>query len=146
MNITIPFLVCELAALSLVAQWTASARDPHVRQAIRTLYTSALPFTFRSAMARGPLWAGVVALFGLLFALPRGVAGWAAIPVFDAFALALLISHGRPMWLLPRWLHDEIQTGRVELARPVGRDWAYFWVLFLLALVMNVAVPVMLLP
>jgi hypothetical protein len=85
------------------------------------------------------VWFVAMALLSVSAVLPRDVAVWVLLIAIDVSAAALALSYRVPQPLMPRWLREEISSGRTAVARPDRVDWILLWGVLLLFAIGNVS-------
>ncbi len=115
-------------------------RTERGRSMARRMYAQkAYPFFLRMVPAVGPIVGVACLLLGLLVLLPRWLAAWAMVPILTLLFATFLLGYRYPPPLMPRWLQQEIDDGRLARARPDRMDWAQFWFILPLAILGPIA-------
>jgi hypothetical protein len=115
-------------------------RTERGRGLARRMYAQkAYPFFLRMAPAVGPLVGMGGLLFGSLVLLPRWLAVWGFVAIVSLFFATFLLSYRYPPPLMPRWLQEEIDEGKLARAMPDRMDWAQFWLILPIAVVGPIA-------
>jgi hypothetical protein len=84
-------------------------------------------------------------LLSVVAIAPRWAQVWLAIAAFDVFLAAFAYSYVVPRRHLPAWLRSDIESGRIDEARPNRDDWLLFWMFMTLAVFLNVGGPALVL-
>jgi hypothetical protein len=132
------FLACGFWLIG-IRVW--SDRNERGRATLRQVYTNGfLIFPFRQAVAIGPLWGVAAILMGAGIALPKLVGAWLWVPALVLFTAGFLLAYRVPPPFRPRWMREEQEDGRLDLARPDKMDWVLFWIVLPFALLGPVAI------
>jgi hypothetical protein len=127
------FVGCGLAMLGL--RWWAD-RSELGRARARQLYSNhMLLFHMRASITTAPIIGTGLILLGILAMLPKLLAAWLSIPAILLGVGGLLLTYRVPQRLVPRWMREEQEAGRLEVARPDRLDWLVFWVLLPLVVI-----------
>jgi hypothetical protein len=118
-----------LVAARLYVDLTPAGRA----QARRTYASRGYPLFFRLAPALSPLFACSALLIAAAGIAPRPLGALLFMLGAGSVGAAVAASYRRPPPLLPRWMRDEIEGGRLQEALPDGGDWVVFWIFAFLA-------------
>jgi hypothetical protein len=86
------------------------------------------------------LWGVAAILMGAGIALPKLVGAWLWVPALVLFTAGFLLAYRVPPPFRPRWMREEQEDGRLDLARPDKMDWVLFWIVLPFALLGPVAI------
>ena len=135
-----PFFTFAVFAVSFLVLRAYAERSERGRNTFRRMYTeNRYPQSVRAAISLAPIWFVATALLSVSAVLPRNEAVWVLLIAIDVTAAALALSYRVPQPLTPRWLREEISSGRTAVARPDRVDWILLWCVLLLFAIGNVS-------
>lgn len=120
------FVGCGIAMFGL--RWWAD-RSERARITVRDWYTDKSHlFHMRTWIITAPIIGTGCILLGLTAILPTQIGAWLFIPVILFLAGGFLLTYRAPRRLVPRWMREKQEAGRLEVARPDRMDWVFFWI------------------
>jgi hypothetical protein len=129
------FVVFVGIGVGLLALRAWADRSERGRQAARDMYTGGgFLYPIRNMVATGPLWASFCILLGVASVLPKQIGAWLWVPALAFLAAGFILAYRVPPPFRPRWMREEQEDGRLELARPDKLDWVLFWIVLPFAL------------
>lgn len=101
------------------------------------------PHWIRHGVVVAPFYVVTLVLCGLAVLMPRPVGAWVAGVGLLAAEVQFLASYRVPAVFMSGWLREEIEKGETPVARPTRLDWLLFWVVVPVAVLGDLAFPIL---
>jgi hypothetical protein len=136
------FILLASAAVTFLRAY--AERSERGRDLARRMYSdSSWPQPTRNLVPLAPLWVAMLLAFGVALVVPRSAAPWPVLVAFVIGTVAFVLAYRVPAPFLPRWLREDIASGKVPPATPTRGDWLLFWLVLPFAVLAVVTVPVL---